>query len=259
MALAILATIVAPDAVELHHVDHRLRGDSHLDAEAVRALAGRLQVDCVLHEVEIAPGSNLEARARAARYGVLPENVLTAHTVDDQAETVLLQLFRGGGLDALAGMRPQNRPILALRRSDTVAVCETFGVTPREDPSNRDPRHRRNRVRHELLASINEIFERDVSPLLSRAAALAGDERDLLDEMASHIDVTDAVGLASAPAPLARRAVRAWLRGDHPPDSSTVERVLAVARGERRATEVGGSRRVERSGQRLRLIDPRSR
>ena len=84
-------------------------------------------------------------------------------------------------------------------------------------------------------------------------AEVLGEEAALLDALAADLDPNDARALAAAPAPLARRAVRAWLRDGHPPDAATVDRVLAVARGEARSTDVGGGRRVARTGQRLRL------
>jgi tRNA(Ile)-lysidine synthase len=91
--------------------------------------------------------------------------------------------------------------------------------------------------------------------VLTRQADLARDESDLLDEMSSAVDPTDAKALAAAPVAIARRAVRRWLTGDHPPDAATVERVLEVARGSSIATEVGAGRRVERHQQRLSLIE----
>jgi tRNA(Ile)-lysidine synthase len=95
-------------------------------------------------------------------------------------------------------------------------------------------------------------------PVLTRQARLLEDEAAVLDELAGAIDPTDARALAAAPPALARRAVRAWLRCTsdderHPPDAATVERVLAVARGEAKATDVGGDRRVSRTKRRLRV------
>jgi tRNA(Ile)-lysidine synthase len=127
-----------------------------------------------------------------------------------------------------------------------------------DDPSNFDPAIRRNRVRHELLPLLDAIAERDVVPVLARQAQLLADEASILDDLAGALDPTDARVLAAAPPALARRAVRAWLRcgsdaEHHPPDAATVERVLAVARGEARGTDVGGGRRVARTRGRLHL------
>jgi len=198
-------------------------------------------------------GPNLEARAREARFAVLPPDVLTGHTADDQAETVLLNLLRGAGLDGLAGMGPGRHPIIGLRRAETHALCAEMGLTPVHDTSNGDPAFRRNRVRHELLPLLDDVAQRDVAAVLARQAEVLGEEAALLDALAADLDPNDARALAAAPAPLARRAVRAWLRDGHPPDAATVDRVLAVARGEARSTDVGGGRRVARTGQRLRL------
>jgi tRNA(Ile)-lysidine synthase len=238
------------------HVDHGLRAGSAAEADVVREVAEAVGAAFRAERVVVAPGPNLEARARAARYRVLPADVLTGHTADDQAETVLLNLLWGAGLDGLAGMAPgPRRPILALRRHETRALCRAMGLAPVDDPSNADPAHRRNRVRHELLPLLDAIAERDVVAVLARQAPLLRDEAELLDGLAAALDPTDARALAAAPVALARRAVRRWLAAgcDHPPDGAAVERVLAVARGEARATDVGAGRRVARTGQRLRL------
>jgi tRNA(Ile)-lysidine synthase len=203
--------------------------------------------------VVVEPGPNLEARARVARFAVLPPGVLTGHTADDQAETVLLNLMRGAGLDGLAGMGAAGHPILGLRRRETEDLCWSVGLDWVEDPSNRDPAHRRNRVRAELLPLLEDIAGRDVVPLLARQAGVLRSEAALLDTLAADVDPTDARALAAAPAPLARRAVRRWLAASHPPDLATVDRVLAVARGEAKAADVGGGRRVVRSRGRLDL------
>jgi tRNA(Ile)-lysidine synthase len=237
------------------HVDHGLRAGSAAEAEVVAAAAARFGAQFRSERVKVEPGPNLEARARAARRSVLPRDALTGHTADDQAETVLLNLLRGAGLDGLAGIRPgPTKPILGVRRRETAALCAELGLQPVVDPSNSDPSFRRNRVRHELLPLLDAVGERDVVEVLARQARLLRDDADLLDELASGIDPTDARALAAAPAPLARRAIRRWLTAEHPPDAATVERVLAVARGEAKACETVDGRRVERSQQRLRLL-----
>jgi tRNA(Ile)-lysidine synthase len=179
---------------------------------------------------------------------------MTGHTLDDQAETVLLNLLRGAGADGLAAMRSgPTKPLLALRRADTAAVCADLGLDPVVDPTNADVALRRNAVRAQVLPLLDGVAGRDVAPLLSRTAALLADDAELLAALAADLDPTDAAALAAAPPALARRAVRAWLTGAYPPDAATVERVLGVARGEARGTEVGGRRRVRRTAGRLRL------
>jgi len=261
-SLALLALAVAAGCeVTAVHVDHQLRPGSADEAlVAARAAAG-LGVTLVTERVVVGAGPNLEARARAARHAVLPEGTLLGHTADDQAETMLLNLLRGAGLDGLAAMAPDDRrPILALRRSDTVGLCAALGLDPVHDPSNDDPSIRRNRVRHEVLPLLAEVAGRDVVPVLARQAALLREAAELLAAEAGALDVTDAAALASAPPALARIAIRTWLRGcsaeGHPPDGPTVERVLAVARLDQRATDVGAGWRVARTEGRLRLVAP---
>ena len=235
------------------HVDHGLRPEGPAEAAKVEALCEQTGAGFSLVQLDLTPGANLQARARDARRAALGPDALLGHTADDQAETVLLQLLRGGALDALAAMRPHRRPLLGLRRSDTERVCELIGYEPVRDPSNADPRFWRSRVRHEVIPLLCDIAGRDVVPLLARGSALAAADADVLDALAAGIDPTSASELREAPVALARRAVRAWLRTDHPPDAATVERVLDVARHAARATEVGGGRRITRSAGRLRL------
>ncbi|HEV3352028.1 MAG TPA: tRNA lysidine(34) synthetase TilS [Acidimicrobiales bacterium] len=252
LALLALACAAGCRATAVH-VDHALRPEASAEADVVSAAAARLGAAFRAERAPVTPGPNLEARARQARFAVLPPDVLTGHTADDQAETVLLNLLRGAGLDGLTGMGPGRHPIIGLRRSETWTLCDEMSLTPVRDPSNDDLAFRRNRVRHELLPLLDDVAQRDVAALLARQAELMRDDAALLDALAEAIDPTDACALAAAPVPLARRAVRAWLREEHPPAAAAVERVLAVARGDVIATDVGGGRRVARSGQRLRL------
>lgn len=242
--------------VEAVHVDHGLRPESADEAQRAVAIAEHLGIECRIVEVALTDGPNLEARARAGRMAVLGSEALTGHTLDDQAETALLALLRGSGAAGLAAMRPSHtKPILALRRTETESLCVELGIDPVVDPSNDQGRFRRNRIRHDLLPLAAEIAERDPAPLIARTADLLRVDDDFLEMLAADIDVTDAQALSSAPAPLARRAVRRWLALDgYPPDAHAVARVLAVAGGEAIACEVSGGRRVERSGQRLRLV-----
>ena len=248
LALLALAVAAGCDATAVH-VDHGLRTGSDAEAAVVAAAAARLGARFQAVRVQVDPGPNLEARARAARLAVLPAGSATGHTMDDQAETVLVNLLRGAGLDGLAGMRPgSGHPLLGIRRADTRALCAVLGLTPVDDPSNADPRFVRNRVRHELLPLACAVAGRDLVPVLARQAQIVGAEAALLDALAAAIDVADASALAAAPAPLARRAARRWLRGaaEHPPDLAAVDRVLAVARGQMSATDVAPGVRVRR-------------
>lgn len=254
LALLVLATEAGCDATAWH-VDHGLREGSAEEAKVVRDAAARFGAGFRSVTATVEPGPNLEARARAARRAVLPSGAATGHTADDQAETVLLNLLRGSGLDGLSGMRPgPEHPILGLRRSETHKLCAELGLVPVVDPTNVDPVHRRNAVRHSVVPLLDQIAGRDVSALIARQAHLLADDADLLEALAAELDPTDARRLAAAPVALARRAVRSWLRPElsgRPPSAAAVERVLAVARGEAEATEVAEGVRVERHGQRL--------
>ncbi len=259
LALLILAAAAGVEATAIH-VDHGLRPGSGDEAGLVKEAASKLGVLFEARAVSVESGPNLEARARMARYAVLPQGVLTGHTADDLAETMLVNLLRGAGLDGLAPMRPNprvGRPLLGLRRLETRALCRSVGLIPMEDPSNDDRRFTRNRVRHELLPLLAEISGRDPVPILVRQARLLGAEAALLDEWAAQLDPTDARAMADAPDVLARRAIRSWLRTtaleQHPPTAAEVQRVLDVIRGRAGACELSGDRRVRRSKGRLTL------
>src|SRR5271155_1966789 len=268
LALLVLALAAGCDVTAIH-VDHGLRAGSASEAEDVAEVAKNLGARFRAERVDVEDGPNLEARARTARFSVLPDGTATGHTMDDQAETVLCNLLRGAGLDGMAGMEPGSRhPLLGLRRTETEAVCAAMGLHPFRDPSNLDRRHLRNRVRHELLPLCSELAQRDPVPVLARQADLNREEAWLLDEMAGEAvhDPADARALTAAPLPLARRALRIWLNGSssdvpfdrHPPSAAEIARVLRVASGEALATEISGGRRVSRSEGQLRLEPPRA-
>jgi tRNA(Ile)-lysidine synthase len=265
-SLALLAHTVdaglRPVAV---HVDHGLRPASGDDARVVELAARRFGAGFRGRRVDVAPGPNLEARARAARYGALEAVrrevgatvVLTGHTADDQAETVLLHVLRGAATDGLAGIPARRgrivRPLLGVRRADTRAVCRALDLCPVDDPMNADPAYRRVFLRREVIPRLEQAARRDLVPVLARQAEILRAESELLDELAAAAlgraggATPRASGIAHLPLALARRAVRRWL-GAPAPSFDDVDRVLAVARGEARAAELGGSRRVERSG-----------
>ena len=266
---ALVALAAAADLdVRAVHVDHALRADSGDDAAIAAAIAERFNVPFQCERIDLDDGPNLEARARTARRAVFGLDALTGHTADDQAETLLLSLIRGAGGAGLSAMRPgPTKPMLALRRSETHGLCELLDLTVASDPTNTDPRFRRNRIRHDVLPLLDEVADRDVTALLTRSSALLRDDEALLDQLAAEIDPTDAKGLVAAPLPLARRAVRQWIVGTttsshnsdtnrHPPDAAAVERVLDVARGDATGCDVASGWRVERSQQRLRLFSP---
>ena len=256
VALLVLAR-AANLNVTTWHVDHGLRENSHIEAELVAQLATQFGTQFESRTVNVKQGANTEARAREARYDALPQGVMTGHTADDQAETILINLLRGSGTRGLAGMQPTDqRPLLHIRRSETEALCSALGIAVFNDPSNNDERFQRNRIRHEVLPLLESLAKRDLVPVLTRQADLLRDDDDLLNELAGALDPTDALALANAPIALSRRAIRSWLTNPLVPDSATVERVLEVARGNALACDIGLGRQVRRSQQRLRITEP---
>lgn len=220
-------------------VDHQLQLES---AEVARTTAGQLrQLGCAAVQIltvtvnSAAGCGGLEAAARMARYQALraaaPPGapVLLGHTLDDQAETVLLGLGRGSGPRSVAGMReldpPWGRPLLTVRRAVTAAACVALRLQPWADPHNADPRFRRVRLRTEVLPLLEEVLAGGVAEALARTAEQLREDLDVLDRQASGllaaarrgVDSTDLdtdldVGvLAPHPAALRRRVLRRWL------------------------------------------------
>lgn len=256
-ALLVLADAAGCEVTAVH-VDHGLRERSAAEADVVARLARRLGAVFRSERVELAHGPNLEARARAARYRVLGPDALVGHTLDDRAETMLAHLLRGTGAAGLTALTPPDprRPLLELRRAETVELCVQLDIEVVDDPSNTDPRFTRNRIRHEVLPLLDAIAGRDTALLLARTADLLAADDRLLTDLARALDPTDAVALAAAPEPLATRSLRAWLAAAHDgyaPDAAETARVLAVARGESVATDLVGGHRVARTRQRLRI------
>ena len=239
LALLVLAVAAGCDVTAVH-VDHGLRDGSAREADEVARAAARLGARFVSRRVSVGAGPNLEARARAARFAVLPADVATGHTMDDQAETILVNLLRGAGSDGLAGMtRARATRCSGSGGARHTPLCAEWGLAPVCDPGNDDPAFVRNRVRHELLPLCADVAGRDPVPVLARQAGVLRDEVTLMESLAAEAlpDPADARALARASRPLARRALRRWIRAaeveNHPPSSTEVERVLAVADGRR--------------------------
>jgi len=197
--LHVLMALAGELSLHLHvlHVDHGLRADSDRDAEFVRQLAGRLDVPADVVRITVPSGGSLEAAARAARYAALgvhaqrlgAQRIAVGHTVDDQAETVLMRMLAGAGVRGLAGIPPVRgrivRPLLHVRRRDVVAILQAAGLPWIEDPSNRDPKFLRNRIRHELLPLLTDSYRADVVPALDRVARLCRDTVGAIERMAT--------------------------------------------------------------------------
>lgn len=240
------------------HVHHGLRAAADDDAEAVARFAADLGAPFERRDVGLAVGPDLEHRARAARYAALPADVCVGHTADDRAETVLLNLGRGAGPAGVAArMGLVRRPILRLRRRETMAVCAAAGIEPLDDEMNHDDAHRRVAVRRHLLPAFAATFDRDPVPLLNRHADLMADALAVVEELADALDPTDCRALRDAPAAVASEALRRWLGATlgslHGIDRAAVERVLHVVHGTHRAAELPGGHRVARTGGVLRV------
>jgi tRNA(Ile)-lysidine synthase len=197
VALLHALRILAPDlrlTLSAVHVDHGLRPESGEDAAFVEALARSWGVPVAVERIAVGPGASLEARARDARYaalrrqaaGVGADRVALGHTADDQAETVLMRLLEGAGPRGLAGIPPVRgvyiRPLIETRRSAIVEELARAGLRWRDDPSNRDLKFLRNRIRHELLPLLAASYNPEIVRALGRAAALT---RALLGEVSA--------------------------------------------------------------------------
>jgi tRNA(Ile)-lysidine synthase len=158
--------------------------------------------------VDVGTAGGPEAAARTARYAALDATaealdavVLLGHTLDDQAETVLLGLGRGSGPRSVAGMAVRDgrylRPLLRLRRATTAAACAALGLQPWDDPHNADPSYQRSRLRHEVLPLLEDVLQGGVAEALARTADLLRDDVAALDAWAAA--VLSQVVLASPP------------------------------------------------------------
>ena len=200
-------------------VDHGLQEGSAPHADRVVAQMAQLGADeTVAVRVTVDPGGRgIEAAAREARYAVLAEVasrlgsrvVLLGHTLDDQAETVLLGLVRGSGGRSIAGMRHAfdefRRPLLEVTRAQTEAACTAEGIETWEDPHNLDPRFTRARVRHRVLPVLEEELGPGVAAALARTADGLQADLAALDQAADECLATVSTGDGLTVAELARR------------------------------------------------------
>ncbi|MBV8966548.1 MAG: tRNA lysidine(34) synthetase TilS [Mycobacteriaceae bacterium] len=227
-SLALTAVAAAERPTTALIVDHGLQSDSSAVADRARAQAVDLGcTDARVLRVTVGRRGGPEGAARSARYAALREAsggaaVLLGHTLDDQAETVLLGVGRGSGARSLAGMRPHQppwcRPLLGVRRSVTHAACAELGLTPWRDPHNCDPAYTRARLRTEVLPLLEDVLGGGVAEALSRTAAALREDCDALDESA-RAELDAAVGdlgldtsrLDRLPDALRRRVIRGWL------------------------------------------------
>jgi tRNA(Ile)-lysidine synthase len=242
LALAAATAFEAPRAgvqAGLITVDHGLQDGSAQHAHAVAQLGYELGFDPVeVIRVDVGTAGGPEAAARTARYAALDNAsraldavVLLGHTLDDQAETVLLGLGRGSGPKSIAGMARLDgryaRPFLPLRRATTAAACEALGLQPWDDPHNSDPSYQRVRLRREVLPLLEDVLQGGVAEALARTADLLRADVETLDEAAqvalasqvvrpsARVDVPEGgqlavAALASLPRAIRTRVLRLW-------------------------------------------------
>lgn len=277
---AALAYLVREDerVVRAIHVDHGTLAAAELRSAAA-AVAERLEIDLSVESVKLS-GAFSEDRARKMRYDAFDsmrrprEWVLTAHTRDDQAETVLMNLVRGAGVEGLSGIPTLSRgwlarPVLDVTRGDLRELAQLVGLPYADDPSNADVALTRNRIRHTILPQLSELNPALVESL-ARTAALLRDDLALAERLGESITVGDkdggvalAVGsLQAVERPVAsillRRVVRE-VRPPYPPTVQELDRIWTVVDGSSAATELEGGIRVERSGPMVMFITGRDR
>ncbi|MEO6578986.1 MAG: tRNA lysidine(34) synthetase TilS, partial [Candidatus Limnocylindria bacterium] len=234
------------------HLDHGLRSDSADDATTVADAAAALRLPCEVRRTDVAAlarveGRSIEDAGREARYRFLerlaPDGALiaTAHTADDAAETVLLNLLRGSGLAGVRGITGRRgrivRPLLNERRTILRGLLDHVGIAYRDDPSNEDPAYLRNRVRGELLPLMEDLRAGAVKRI-GQFARLAADDNALLDELAAaelarRKAPDGGISWRDPPAPaLGRRILR--LAVGHPaPSAERTDALLEAATGNR--------------------------
>jgi tRNA(Ile)-lysidine synthase len=245
------------------HLDHGLRADSATDATFVADAAAALGLPAAVRRTDVgalarAEGRSIEEAGRDARYRFLDEVasddalIATAHTLDDAAETVLLNLVRGSGLAGAAGIPARRgrviRPLLGERRATLRALLDGAGLTYQLDPSNEDPAFLRNRVRAELVPVLEHLRPGAIDRI-GRFARLSADDDALLDEIAAAELARRTAGDGGIdwreppPPALGRRILRLAI-GPPAPKAERVEALLEAAAGDRGGIEIelGGGR-----------------
>jgi tRNA(Ile)-lysidine synthase len=220
LALALVAAFVADrEAYELSAVivDHRLQpGSADVAARAAHQL-DRHGIVAQVVAVDVGTAGGPEAAARRVRLEALgrtdADAILLAHTLDDQAETVLLGLGRGSGPRSIAGMSEVDgvlrRPFLALRRAETEQICRAYGLEWWTDPHNTDPAYRRSRVRAEVMPLLEDVLGAGVAEALARTADQLRADNTFLDELALTVESPLSVAtLVALPPALRSRALR---------------------------------------------------
>jgi len=258
LALAAVAAFIADrEAYELSAVivDHQLQEASGGVADrAAEQLAG-LGVATEVVRVDVGTAGGPEASARRARYEALErtgaEAILLAHTLDDQAETLLLGLGRGSGPRSIAGMSPVDgvlrRPFLRLRRAETEHICQTYELEWWTDPHNTDPAYRRSRLRGEVMPLLEDVLGGGVAEALARTADQVRADNDCLDDLADDVESPlDVATLLALPVALRSRLLRRGALEAGAEGSALTAAHLAEL--DRLVTDWHGQRRIELPG-----------
>ncbi len=230
LALLLAAAAVAPERLGVASVDHGLRPAAVQEVAFVRGVAETLRLPFHSAALGLQPGAGMEARARSARYAALEVMraaggyawIATAHTREDQAETLLMRLARGAALRGAGAIRGQLghlvRPLLGVGRAEVQAYVAAQGLSPVRDPSNVDPTLLRARVRAgvlpALVAAAGPASVKNLAAFSARAAedeALLAEQATLALERSRVEGGLDAVAVRSLPGPLRSRALVGWL------------------------------------------------
>lgn len=248
-ALAYLCGRLGREVTSLH-VDHGLTHSERLRT-AAQNIADALGIEMKTIRIDVPDGPSPEGQARTARYEVLcgqDASVLTAHTMNDVVETMLINLIRGTGPDGLTGIplhRQPNiyRPILGITRSETREIASLAGLAFVDDPSNQDRSILRNHVRLDLIPLFEAANPKFVESMATTARLLGADREMIEDLSRPHLQKEGApVGVLTAlPRPVADRVVRRLLtRAGVEPDASSMERAWSVITGETARQELKG-------------------
>lgn len=287
-SVALLHQLLAAGFKELIvcHLDHALRPESGDDARFVADLAKQCGLEAVIGRQDVAARArrrrqSLETAGREARYGLFTQTarnrdcprLFLAHHADDQVETFLFNLFRGSAGPGLCGMRPLSnqvidgvplqisRPLLGVWREEIDAYVTRHRLEYREDSSNTDLRHTRNRLRRELIPTIEAALGREIRRPIWRAAEVLRAEDEVLAGLVPHLvlpEPLETAGLLAQPVALQRRILHAWLKAHALPGIGyeEVEAVRSLIAGPKAKTSLPAGWHARRRSRRLFLEPP---
>jgi tRNA(Ile)-lysidine synthase len=271
-----VARALGAEVVALAHLNHQIRPDADADEAFCAALAARFGLPLDAERIDVRAEAarrhlSLEAAGSYVRYEFLrrvadlrqASRVAIAHTLNDQAETVLMRLFRGAGPVGLAGIYPQAgrviRPMLGVSRAEVEAFIAAERLAFCDDPTNRDLTITRNRIRHVLLPFLTQYVGEGIFEILARQAVIAREDAQWLEQAATETSrslvlqeegrtTVDLAALLALPPALGRRVVKAALErqaSDRFVGFDHIEAVLALGRNS------GGPTAIDLPGQRV--------